>query len=446
MTTISNNALAKYNNHTEMEVSVLEAMIEDNTLIDECRLSKKHFLSAKNRELFETICKLSDKEIDVSPKMIIDHSQLDMDHLMSVMSYGSNKSNFSFYEKKMFDFIEVEEMRKHASEFLKATEDRNSSHASETLLNNVTKISEEKVVNRETFQDMLSNRVNTHANMKSEGISGVDTGWDGMNNFTDGWQDGDLIIVGGRPGMGKTALTLDSMRNGASRDLENEYHGKYFSCEMPGFQCIDRWIAGQSHLPVGSMRNPNKFFPILDRRTGKPGESYAKYTIAVGELSNMPLEISEEKDLRLIKAEIRKTVKEHPTKKCVFMIDHISHVKVEGEGMNEDKTRFAHIVRELKELAVRLKVPIILLVQLNRGNTNREDKRPAMSDIRETGEIEQVADVIIFPHREDYYDPEARKKEFQDVEIIVAKARQSQPGTYNMIFHGPTNRFIEVEK
>lgn len=98
------------------------------------------------------------------------------------------------------------------------TEERNVSEASERFINSVMKTSEEKVVSKETFMEKLSTRVDKHAQMKVDGLSGVDTGWDKFNNFTDGWQEGDLIIVGGRPGMGKTAWTLDSMRRAAERD------------------------------------------------------------------------------------------------------------------------------------------------------------------------------------------------------------------------------------
>ncbi|MBE7096548.1 replicative DNA helicase [Bacillus cereus] len=434
----------KYSIHEEMEISVLEAMLEDNTLIDECRLNQKHFLDSKNKELYKTICELNDKEIDINPQMIISHSELEIKDVMRVMSNGSLTSNFEFYQRKMFDFIEIEEIRKLAATFLSDTEERNVSEYSEQFINSVMKTSEEKVVSKETFLEKLSIRVDKHAQMKVDGLSGVDTGWDKFNNFTDGWQEGDLIIVGGRPGMGKTAWTLDSMRRAAERDQKGIYKGKYYSAEMPEGQCIDRWIAGQSQLPVACMKNPNRFLPIFDKNTNsEPGTAFAKYQMAVGDLSQMPLDISEEKDLRMIKADMRKEVKNNPDKKHVFMIDHISHINV--DGMTEDIIKFAHIVRELKHTAVQLGVPIILLVQLSRANTNREDKRPTMADIRACGEIEQVADMIIMPHRENYYDNETKGERYQEMEIIVDKYRNGRAGTFIQTFDTVTNIFIDKE-
>ncbi|PEM57620.1 replicative DNA helicase [Bacillus wiedmannii] len=441
---MSANTLEKFQNHTEMEISVLEAMLEDNSLIDECRLSQKHFTDSKHKVLYKTICELHDKEIDINPQMIIGHSDLEINDVMKVMSHGSLTSNFDFYQRKMFDFIEIEEMRKLAARFLTETEERNTSDASERFINRVLKTSEEKVVSKETFQQKLLTRVDKHASMKVDGMSGVDTGWDKFNNFTDGWQAGDLIIVGGRPGMGKTAWTLDSMRRGAERDLNGTYRGKYYSAEMPEGQCIDRWIAGQSMLPVACMKNPNRFLPLYDKKEDlQPGTAFAKYQIAIGKMSELPLEISEEKDLRMIKADMRKEVKNNPDKKHVFMIDHISHINV--DGMTEDLVKFAEVVRELKHTAVQLDVPIILLVQLNRGNTNREDKRPTMADIRACGEIEQVADMIIMPHRESYYDNEMKGERYQEMEIIVDKYRNGRAGTYHMIFDSVTNTFHDKE-
>ncbi|AXK19146.1 DnaB-like helicase C-terminal domain-containing protein [Bacillus sp. COPE52] len=439
------NGLKKYENHSEMEISILEAMLDDNTLIDECRLSSKHFLDSKNKELYKTIIHLNDKEMDINPQTIVGHSDLNIQDVMKVMTYGSLTTNFEFYQRRMFDFIEVEEMRKAASEFLKETEDRNSSDSSERLLNSVLKTTEEKIVKQEDFKDKLANRVQRHMDMKIDGLSGIDTGWEGLNQFTDGWQKGDLIIIGGRPGMGKTAISLDSIRKGAERNINGKYLGKFFSCEMPEGQCIDRWIAGQSMLPVSCMKNPNKFLPMYERSEKlQAGTGYAKYQMAVGELSGMPLQISEEKDLRLMKAEMRKTVKENPDKECIFAVDHISHINV--DGMTEDIVKFAHIVRELKDLAVKLDVPIILLVQLSRANTNREDKRPTMADIRACGEIEQVADVIVMPHRENYYDNDTKGERYQVMEVIFDKYRNGRAGVYEMMFDTVTNVFMDIEK
>lgn len=125
------------------------------------------------------------------------------------------------------------------------------------------------------------------------------------------------------------------------------------------------------------------------------------------------------------------------------MIDHISHINV--DGVKEDIIKFAHIVRELKHTAVQLGVPIILLVQLSRANTNREDKRPTMADIRACGEIEQVADMIIMPHRENYYDNETKGERYQEMEIIVDKYRNGRAGTFIQTFDTVTNIFIDKE-
>lgn len=433
---MSTNTLEKFQNQTEREISVLELMIDDPSKVDECRLREKHFLDPRNRELYRTIKRLNDKEMNVNLMNITQTSDFKMDELMKIVSHGSSRASFDFYQGKMIDFVEVEEQRKAAAEFLRATELRNDVAATEVLFKRISESNEQKIKPSLSFKDKLAKRIDQHANMPMEGLSGIDTGWDKLNEMTDGWQESDLIIVAARPSVGKTALVLDSMRRSARRNTDNNLY-KFFSCEMSDTGVIDRWIAGEGGLPVGAMRNPMKHL-----QKWKNGEGLQDYSNAVGSLSELPLEISEETNLALIKAEIRKTVKDNPNKKCVFAIDHLGHVKV--DGVLDKGERYDIVVNELKELAKQVKSPVILVAQLNRASANREDKAPGLTDIRECGAIEEVSDVVIFPYRQSYFDKDKRGSEpIQDTELIFAKNRQGRVGSHMMKFETRTNKFYE---
>lgn len=435
---MSANTLEKFQNHTEMEISVLEAMLNDNTRIDDSRLREKHFLDSRNLILFKTIHKLYSKDMEINPMNIVQSSDITIDEVMKVMSFGSSESSFNFYQSKMIDFVEIEEQRRACQEFLRNTEQRNISSESERLMNKIAASNEEKVKPKESFSDLLANRMYEHSIKPLDGISGIDTGFESVNKATDGWQDGDLIVIGARPSLGKTALTLASILNSAKNVVDDSVMYEFFSCEMAVGGVIDRLIAMNVGLPVGAMKNPMKYLPKI-----KGG--LEKYSTSAGELSTLPIGISEETNLALIKAEIRKKVKRNPDKKHLFAIDHLGHVKV--DGVIEKREVYTIVVEELKALAKQLGIVIILVVQLNRGVTNREDKSPQLSDIRESGAVEEIADVIIFPHREAYYDKERRGTEkLQEMELIFAKNRQGMVGSMSLMFEPRTNQFHEMER
>ncbi|PEW95873.1 hypothetical protein CN446_14960 [Bacillus cereus] len=438
---MSTNLLEKFQNQTEREISVLEIMLEDTTILEESILYAKHFVDIKRRKLFSLMINLYRKDIPINFQTLMQHcgGKFDfggMDTLMEISTYGANKHNFRVFERQIIEFVEIEEQRKACSEFLRATELKNEPVATEVLFKRISESNEQKIKPSLSFKDKLVKRVDQHANMPMEGLSGVDTGFERLNEMTDGWQDSDLIIVAARPSVGKTAFVLDAMRNSARRNIDMNLY-KFFSCEMSEEGVIDRWIATEGSLPVGAMKNPMKHL-----QKWRNGEGLKEYSMAIGSLSNLPLEISEETNLTLIKAEIRKTVKDNPNKKCMFAIDHLGHVKV--DGVQDKGERYDIVVNELKELAKQVKSPIILVAQLNRASANREDKAPGLTDIRECGAIEEVADVVIFPHREAYFDKDRRGTEpIQDVELIFAKNRQGKVGSHMMKFEARTNKFFE---
>jgi replicative DNA helicase len=260
---------------------------------------------------------------------------------------------------------------------------------------------------------------------QSEGdITGIPSGYTEFDKLTAGLQPGDLVIVAGRPSMGKTTFAVNIAENAA---IGSRVPTAIFSMEMPSEQLAFRMISSlgrvnQTHL-----------------RTGKfPDEDWSRINTAVQLMSEAPMFIDDTPGLSPteIRARARRLQREHGL--GLIVVDYLQLMAVPGNKENR-ATEISEISRSLKALAKELSVPIIALSQLNRGVEQRTDKRPVMSDLRESGAIEQDADVIIFIYREEVYNPETPKKGTAD--IVIAKQRNGPIGDFVLTFVGQYTKF-----
>ncbi|MGG6461421.1 replicative DNA helicase [Solilutibacter silvestris] len=245
-------------------------------------------------------------------------------------------------------------------------------------------------------------------------LTGLPTPWNEVNERTGGLQDGELIIVAGRPSMGKSVVGLQIA-------MMNALRGKrvgFFSVEMSMKQCNQRMLACLGEVPHGWVRTP------VD---GPDSDEYwTKVTMAMGQLKNMPLYIDETAGIHrtIFRSRARKLHRKH--KLDLLVLDHLHDMEVNPEHKVHEYGQNAQMGKALgKELGI----PVVMLAQLNRALSTRADKRPVMSDLRESGEIEQKADLIIFVHREDYYDTPKHKTHLQGVvELSIGKGRDIRSG------------------
>ncbi len=255
-------------------------------------------------------------------------------------------------------------------------------------------------------------------------ITGIPSGYTEFDKLTAGLQPGDLIIVAGRPSMGKTTFAVNIAENAA---IGARVPTAIFSMEMPSEQLAFRMISSlgrvnQTHL-----------------RTGKfPDEDWSRINTAVQLMSEAPMFIDDTPGLSPteIRARARRLQREHGL--GLIVVDYLQLMAVPGNKENR-ATEISEISRSLKALAKELSVPIIALSQLNRSVEQRTDKRPVMSDLRESGAIEQDADVIIFIYREEVYNPETPKKGTAD--IVIAKQRNGPIGDFALTFVGRYTKF-----
>ncbi len=259
-------------------------------------------------------------------------------------------------------------------------------------------------------------------------VTGVSTGFVDLDEKTAGLQAGDLIIVAGRPSMGKTAFALNMAETVA---VENGLPVAVFSMEMGGTQLAMRMLGSISRVDQHRMR------------TGRlTDEEWGKLSSAMGKLHDAPIFIDETAALNTLELRSRaRRLRRQCGELGLIVVDYLQLMSGTGNSSNENRaTEISEILRGLKALAKELNVPVVALSQLNRALEQRNDKRPMMSDLRESGAIEQDADVILFIYRDEVYFPE--KPEARGVaEVIIGKQRNGPIGKVDLTFLGQYTRF-----
>jgi replicative DNA helicase len=277
---------------------------------------------------------------------------------------------------------------------------------------------------------------------RKDPLVGVPSGLADLDAMTGGFRDGQLIVVAGRPSMGKTALALNIVER-AAEHASKPAKALVFSLEMADRELVERLLAGKAR--VGSD----------ELRSGRLTEMTMTALVnAAGRAHKLPICINDQTGITI--SDIRATARRWRTDRDVFpkgdepavvVVDYIGLVS----GSKDHRVReqeIAEISRGLKAMAKELKLPVLCLAQLNRGVEARSDKRPLLSDLRESGAIEQDADVVMFVHRPERYvaDPEARKKVEGLAEVIVAKQRNGACGIVQCAFIGKLTRFESIER
>jgi replicative DNA helicase len=259
------------------------------------------------------------------------------------------------------------------------------------------------------------------------GVTGVPSGYSDLDQKTAGLQPGDLIIIAGRPSMGKTSLALNIAEHVG---IEAGLPVAIFSMEMGAAQLTMRLLGSVGKLDQHKMR----IGQLED-------EDWPKLTNALGVLNEAPIFIDEGSALNSYEVRARaRRLHRQQGKLGLIVIDYIQLMSSANEQSNENRaTEVSEISRSLKALAKELNVPVVALSQLNRSVESRPDKRPMMSDLRESGAIEQDADVIMFIYRDEVYNPETAEKGV--AEILLSKQRNGPTGTVKLTFLGQYTRF-----
>ncbi|MGL5313029.1 MAG: replicative DNA helicase [Peptostreptococcaceae bacterium] len=263
---------------------------------------------------------------------------------------------------------------------------------------------------------------------KSE-FTGVTTGFRDLNKKINGMQRTDLLLLAARPAMGKTAFSLNLVQNAA---LKGDASVAVFSLEMSKEQLVQRMLSAQSNVELKKIK------------TGKLNENdWPRIIDAMAVLSNAKIHIDDTPGIKIseLRSKCRKLKIEQGLD--LIMIDYLQ--LMEGEGNNESRQQeIAKISRSLKIIAKELDCPVVALSQLSRAPEQRADHRPMLSDLRESGSIEQDADIVMFLYRDEYYHPDSEKKNIG--EVLIAKNRHGETGSVELVWLGEVQKFADKSR
>ncbi|WP_330948785.1 replicative DNA helicase [Virgibacillus sp. MG-45] len=400
------------------------------------------FYRAGHQRIFETMMKLSDhgEPIDVITvtTALKDSKLLDevggVSYLTEVAGSVPTAANISYYCKIIEEKALLRRLIRTATDIVTTSYDKEDEV--DDVLNDAEKsileVSGRK--NSGAFKAIKDVLINVYDNIemlhnRKEDVTGIPTGYRDLDRITSGFQRNDLIIIAARPSVGKTAFALNIAQNVAVNTDENV---AIFSLEMGAEQLVQRMLCAEGNIDAQRLRNGQL-----------ESEDWGKLTMAMGSLSNAGIYIDDTPGIRVseIRSKCRRLKQEHGL--GMILIDYLQLIQGSAGSRDNRQQEVSEISRSLKGLARELNVPLIALSQLSRGVEQRQDKRPMMSDLRESGSIEQDADIVGFLYRDDYYDKESEKQNI--IEIILAKQRNGPVGTVELAFVKEYNKFVDLD-
>jgi replicative DNA helicase len=434
----------------EAEMSILGGILLDNEAINRALeiIRPEEFYRESHRKIFRAMIDLSNNgepcDFITLTAMLKKRGELEdaggAAYLATLVDYVPTAANIAYYCKMVKEKAVSRNLITAATEIV--TKSFNDQTNVEELLDNAQKaifeISENKL--RPAFyhvKDLVGTTIRTIEKLyeKKEHVTGIPTGFIDLDGMTAGFQKGDLIIVAGRPSMGKTAFALNLGQNAAIHS-EQKSGVAIFSLEMSKEQLVTRLLCSEARIDASRLR------------TGHLIESdWGRLMNGAGKLHDAQIYIDDTPAISVL--EMRAKCRRLKAEKDIglVVVDYLQLMR--GASTESRQQEISEISRSLKALAKELNIPVVALSQLNRGLESRTDKRPMMSDLRESGAIEQDADVIMFVYRDAVYCEACKKRDGsctlegheRQAEIIIGKQRNGPIGSVNLIFNGEYTKF-----
>lgn len=408
------------------EKALLGTFLRANYLLKDTAIRPKHLHDVRNQHLLSTLIDLSNKGKSVDVTSLSVFANLESlggtSHLTDLESFG-NPEKFEEYEDLVLEAWKVREKRNILN--LAQTEDWEINK----VISSLDSINEAKLDDYTSINDALVDMY--EAPWKEKVVNkGVQTGLLKLNNMTNGFQDSEVTIIAARPSMGKTDVLVHFAKQAGWQG----HLPIIFSLEMPERTITHRLIASTGRINRMRMRNLYK---------GLSDKQKTIWSEVIGRVSETNIQIfdSAVQTVQEMRAKTRKLIHKFPDKKPVIFIDYLTLIRSSEFYGGNAHMQVTEISKNLKAMAKEFDCPVVCLAQLNRSVEQRQDKRPMMSDIRESGSVEQDADAIIFLYREKYYD----KTSNSDVlELIVAKNRNGPVGIVPSLYNEHTGDITDV--
>ncbi|EIB4169485.1 replicative DNA helicase [Salmonella enterica] len=431
----------------EAEQSVLGGLMLENQRWDDVAeiVSEQDFSSRPHRSIFSAMRSLVANQFPIDLITLAEHIENEGEgkldslggfaYLAELSKNTPSAANIIAYAQIVRERAVIREMIKVANEITEAgynPEGRTSDELLDLAESRIFQIAEQRgnksggPENISSILDRTVTKIEALFQRPHDGVTGVDTGYVDVNKKTAGLQPSDLIIIAARPSMGKTTFAMNICENVS---LTNDKPVMIFSLEMPTEQLMMRSLASLSRVNQTSIRTGQLDDEDWARLSGTMGLLLEKKNIYIDDSSGLtPMDV---------RSRARRLSREHGGLSLI-MIDYLQLMRV--PSLSDNRTlEIAEISRSLKALAKELNVPVIALSQLNRSLEQRVDKRPVNSDLRESGSIEQDADLIMFIYRDEVYHENSDMKGI--AEIIIGKQRNGPIGTVRLTFNGQWSRF-----
>lgn len=442
-------ALKSLPNNLEAEESVLGAcFLSKYALQKACEsLTEDSFYNEKNAKIFASLSSLSEQKIPIDITTVTSDLQNKkilsevggVEYLTEVVNFVPTATNIDYYIKTVEDNAILRKLIETATEIA------SEGYETETSVNETLDNAEKKILNivknrkSSEFKSIKEVLIKTESDLEklaqSKGeITGLATGWYDFDKLTTGLHGNEFIIIAARPAMGKTAFALNMATHIAMTQKKSV---ALFNLEMGAEQLALRILSSVGQIEGFKMRTGNLM-----------NTDWKRLNEATAQLTDTNLFIDDTPGITI--GEIRAKCRRLASSDKGLGIVIIDYLQLISGGKNYGANRqqeVSDISRSLKTLAMELHVPVIALAQLSRGVEAREDKRPIMSDLRESGSIEQDADIVSFLYRDDYYNKEARREDDSSIsELIIAKHRNGPTATIELLFKKNTSTFLSLKK
>jgi len=436
-------------NNIEAEESILGACFLSKYALQKASesLLPESFYSDKNGKIFSAMISLMEEKTPIDITTVTGYLKKKnelteiggVEYLTEILNYVPTATNVDFYIKN------VEETYLLRNLISTAEEIANEGYRTDETVNEILDNSEKKILNivknrkASEFRSIKDVLIKTQSDLErlseSKGeITGLATGWYDFDRLTTGLHPNEFIIIAARPAMGKTAFALNLATHVA---MSQDKSVALFNLEMSAEQLAMRILSSLGQLDGFKLRTGT----LLN-------QDWKRINEAVSQLSNTNLVIDDTPGITI--GEIRAKCRRLASSEKGLGLIVIDYLQLISGGKNYGANRqqeVSDISRSLKTLAMELGVPVIALSQLSRGVEAREDKRPLMSDLRESGSIEQDADIVMFLYRDDYYNKEARTEDNNSIsELIIGKHRNGPTATIELLFKKNTSTFLNLRK
>lgn len=432
----------------ELEEAVLGALMLEKSALNAVVefLKPEHFYAEGNREIYNSIITLFKSSEPVDMRTVV--AQLRKDgkielvggayYIAELTSKVSSAANIEYHARVIIEMAIKRDLIQIASQVHQdAYEDTTDVfQLLDKTEQSIFAISDSNLrKNYDNMKNLMYRAIQELQKLKEhkDGLTGVPTGFSSLDRMTSGWQNSDLVIIAARPGMGKTAFVVSAMRNAA---VDFKRPVAIFSLEMASVQLVNRMISAEAELEGEKIRK------------GQLAEhEWQQLVHKTNRLSAAPIFIDDTPALSILelRAKCRRLKAEHNIE--LIIVDYLQLMRGDSAGNREQE--IASISRALKGIAKELQVPVLALSQLSRGvETRGGDKRPQLSDLRESGSIEQDADIVMFLYRPEYYkitvDEEGLPTQGMG-EVIIAKHRNGSTGTVKLKFVGKYTKFADFD-